>query len=402
VLAESYRITQALFVTFGMEVSHVMENRLDYCWHTNAILTPEKVLSEKNLKLNLKTRLTKKFSVDEIEILDEDDPDYIEGGIRFRKSYLSLGNRKANNYYFRIYNKAEEVIKLGYKGFFFDLWYKNMLISFYDKYCYEYAYSQKDYNAIYKAMLMFYLVYGTKDNVKSEFRLTLQDPKTTYAALKKLALSYMPKLTTIMNIEFETKRNFYRHSDTFIDQILLPINMEGMPKQLERLVTILDNKATFIEWLSRGGVAFVEDNRLKLENEHLNSGEEGREKEGREREKERREETAPTKFTKYLPWWSRMRATKLKDSQTSQMLIRQYNHHLDKHAVLHKLINQAETYAAQNEVFDSDIDEAVLDMLANINDNDMHSFHQDLRRRQEFFNVNVHKKHRRIKNRLPR
>jgi len=187
----------------------------------------------------------------------------------------------------------------------------------------------------------------------------------------------MPQLTTVMNIEFETLRNFYRYSDDYIDQVLYPVNHQGQPKQLERLITILDNRGVFINWLSRHGVCFLEDNRLPMNGSNYSED-------------------------LYVNWWKRMRATKLKDNITPFELIRTYNHHMDKNAVLHKLINQAENYAAQNEIFDQDIGECVLDMLGNINDNDLHELHQDLKRRQEFFNYNVQRKHRRIKNRLKR
>jgi hypothetical protein len=81
-------------------------------------------------------------------------------------------------------------------------------------------------------------------------------------------------------------------------------------------------------------------------------------------------------------------------------LVRNYNQSLNEKAVLHKMINQAENYAAHKEQLDAGLEDSVLAMLSDMNDNDWNSFGADMRRRREVFAVNVAKKHKRIKNRL--
>ncbi|MDR2167998.1 MAG: hypothetical protein LBE35_09160 [Clostridiales bacterium] len=229
-----------------------------------------------------------------------------------------------------------------------------------------------------------------------------------------------------MNIEFETKRKFYYYSDKFIDTMLFPITTD-YPPPLKRLVTILDNRGVFIEWLSRCGVCFVEDNRLPLDDDILKADPLDRPSSltsttstatntTNDITTNTTNTTTTQDTTKYLGWWNRLRNTKLKDNSASLTLIRYYSQSIDRDSTLHKMINKAEYYAAHSLIdpnpdpddpeavtldsFDMSIEDCVLDMLANINDNDHHEAHKALKQRKFYFHSNVKKKHRRIKNRL--
>ena len=108
----------------GISIVDVVENRIDYAYHTNAIQNTTHYFSDKNLLKYCKTSFGIGSKV-------------FRFGNQITVEYLSLGSRKSNNLFFRAYNKTREVIEENYKGFFIELWHKNGLISAYDKYLFR-------------------------------------------------------------------------------------------------------------------------------------------------------------------------------------------------------------------------------------------------------------------------
>jgi len=421
-IKDSYAFVKGLFSCFNMNIEKAMENRIDYCFHTNFFENPSKYLSQDYLEHHLST--TMKQSLELSTIVINKDPS-IKKGLILEKKYLALGRKKSNNVFFRMYDKAEEVISQGYKGFFFDIWLNAGLISYYDKWCYEYAYHAKNINLINKARLLFYMKYGTNPFTQHEFAQALNDPKTTYSRFEYLANEYTPKLTPVMNVEYETRRKFYAPSDNFINTMLHPAENTIQDRaffnetpQLTRLFSVLDNRGIFTEYLTRVTASFRRDNRpLKLQKAAENfetktsvvfAGMYNIEvavdfaphetplsnihEITYDTKDEHEEANRPVDNSEYEPFWLKLRATKTSNHDTSITLVREYSKNIDQVAVAKKMIIAAQTNAAyamamkgqaQGMSKEQQVEELkqtsliedisnTIDYITSLNDNDMH------------------------------
>ena len=323
-LEDSYNQVCKIFEPFGITIGSCIENRIDYCYHTNAITSPEKMFSDENIFKHMQTSMKSWHQSGRISCSDE--------ALVLHKDYFALGNRKSNNVFIRIYNKALEVVEMGYKGFFFDLWYQNNLISFYDNYCLEKAYLKKDYNYIYKAKLMFYVEYGTDEEIKTKYKEALENSDSTYKDFKTLANEYMPDITIVTNVEFETKRKFYYYSDDFINQLLKTFDYRDNSLPIRRLYKIIDNRKIFVDYLTSKVLNFSEDG-------------------------------------EYFSWWKRLRNTKLEGLKVDIKLLREYSKELDDKVVKQKLINDIATNAVYDNSLHTNFEEDASAILSNLNDN---------------------------------
>lgn len=323
---DSFSAVERIIKEHNQTVKKVYENRVDYCYHTNMIQNPESHFSDRVVNNSLTT--TFKHHKEEGRIASK------EGKAILLRDYLSLGDRDSNYLFVRFYNKGVEVIQKGYKGYFFEIWYQHGLINFYDKFCFECAYKEKNPNAIHRGKLEFYLLYGKDEAKKESFRKLLNEKDTPNNALEKKAAEIMPECTKVVNIEFETKRLFYYLSDNQINSALFsPGNCPN--KDLTRLYKIVNNRDVFIEWITSTSVSF-----------HRKDG-------------------------TYRDWWTRLRGTKLNCLNSGVKLIREYSNRLDKELMQRRLIGAV----ASNSVYlrkdtDGGFIENLADVLANINDND--------------------------------
>lgn len=332
---DSYNTVAEIFGLLGMTTKLVRENRLDYAYHTNSVQKPERILSDSNLKRQFKTTLTKWHGTGDVYMKD--------GEAIFKKDYFALGQRKSNDVFVRFYNKALEVIEQGYKGFFFEIWRQMELISFYDEYCFNRALAKKSYDYVHRAKLEFYLEYGTDKNIKREILLTFEDKNATARDFANLSSQFMPELTTVYNIEFQTKRTFYRGSDKFIDSILQEApERENVPEPLKRIFKIIDNRSVFLEYLTRKTVCFK-----KADGE-------------------------------YAAWWKRLRNTKLGGLDLDIKLVREYSHKLDEELARKKFVNTVATNAVYGYNVGTDFIEDVGDLICKLNDNDVRKLRVNL------------------------
>lgn len=329
-VTDSFRQVQDLFDMYayeiGMfEITKCRENRIDYCFHTNIIKNPYKEFSEDKLERTCHTIFNNYGIVGHIE-----KPKKPDKSISFVKDYISFGKRKANNIFVRIYNKGLEVVQLAYKSFFFEVWQQQGLINQYDKYCYEYAYEKKDFDFIHKARLQFYIEYGADAALKIEIKKELDKNKTPIE-YKELADSLMPEVTTVLNIEYETKRRFYYYSDKFIDNQLK--NRTPCVQPLQRLFKILDNRYLFLDYLTSKTLSFKRSD------------------------------------GSYSPWWQRLRSCKLDTIKSDDKLVRAYAKELDRNVVLKRAVNAVATSALYSGLNDYDLQADIGDLMSNINDN---------------------------------
>jgi len=341
-LEESYNKVRSILADYSCTIARCMENRIDYCYHTNSISSVNRVFKEdsrgkvKNLHTNLKSA---KWHSD---IKHEED------GTLFVKDYLCLGGgkstskRPSNNVRARAYNKVKEVVEMGYKSFFFKIWHDNGLISYYDKWCMEYAYSHQNIDYLAKGAIEFYVNHGTDPDRVQKYKEALSNPNTSLAQFKELAAEYMPKVTTIMNFEYETKRKFYYLSDRVIDSYELSEKRATIAKPLARIYKILDYRDHFLKSLTRNTLSFY--------NGFDEKGE-----------------------PKYLAWWNRLRNTKHDGMNVDGELLREYSLNMDKQKVQRRIVNALASCAVYDEKVGSGFVEDVSDLLSNISDNQIHT-----------------------------
>jgi hypothetical protein len=324
----SFSHVEMLLFEYGCLVHQVRENRIDYCYHTNAIKTPEKIFKDRRISETMETKLTQHHATGRIG----------KGKNKLIKDYFALGERKSNYVFIRFYNKILEVIEKGYKGYFFKIWNDAGIISFYDKYCFEYAYKEKNYDAVHKARLLFYMDYGENQGVRREFELTLADGRQTASDIKALADAYMPEVTTVFNIELETKRKFYYLSDAIIEQLGV-VKRPSINKDLMRLYKVLDNRVLFLDYLTDNTVKFLK------------------------------------KDGQYCDWWERLRRVKIDGIKTDQKLLRDYSNELDHEMMRRRFINTVAGNAVYMDKQKKEFLEDLTDVLALINDNDKYNVH---------------------------
>ncbi len=325
-LLKSYEQLEFLLFELGCEIREVRENRIDYCYHTNAIKTPEKLFRDRHISDTMKTALTRHHSTGRLS----------GGRDKLKKDYFALGERKSNYVFVRFYNKALEVVEKGYKGYFLDIWHKAGIISFYDKYCLEYAYKEKNFERVHRARLKFYVDYGISPNVRREFELILADVNATAKSIKELADAYMPEVTTVFNIELETKRKFYYLSDDVIEALGYVKRSEAS-EGLKRLFKVLDNRGLFLDFLTDNTIKFVK------------------------------------KDGDYCDWWERLRRVKIDGIKPDGKLLRDYSNNLDFDLMRRRFISAVAGNAVYMDNLKTGFKDDLTDLLSLMNDNDKYN-----------------------------
>jgi hypothetical protein len=160
------------------------------------------------------------------------------------------------------------------------------------------------------------------------------------ARFKALAAEYMPGVTAILNIEYETKRKFYYYSDDFINHGLkLSEYRKDVAGPMERIYKILDYRDIFLDYLTSKTLSFYK----------IVDGE-----------------------IKYLAWWERLRNTKHDGMKTDEKLVREYGCKMDKRAVQRRAVNSIASNAVYEDRIETGFVEDLSDMLADITDNQAH------------------------------
>jgi len=336
ILMESFLKVEELLAAYNLKIEKCRENRIDYCYHINGITNPNKVFKE-NAAGEIKYLHT---NLDDTIIHAKNK--HLEYGTRLHKDYIGLGSKASKNVYARVYDKVKEVIEMGYKSFFFEIWHKKGLISFYDKWCMEYAFLHKNVDYLAKARLAFYVEHGTDFVRRERYEKALNNPNKSLADYKRTADEFMPKTTPVLNIEYETKRKFYYYSDKFIETCKIDWSRESiLPEPLKRIYKIIDNKALYLDYLTKKTLSFYNG---KDENGELN----------------------------YLAWWKRLRNVTLDGIKVDEKLLREYTFHMDKKAVQKGIINRVASSAVYEDNLDTDFIEDLSDFLADISDNQAH------------------------------
>lgn len=319
----------AVLSKYGIQISRVQENRIDYAFHTNYIqdmihFFPEESLRE--MQISNFTRWHKEGCFTDNDIFSD---------------YFTLGRRKSNNVFFRVYNKCKEVIEMNYKQFFFPLWQSEGLISKFDKYVLEKAFIYGNYASKEKARCEFYLSYGKDTQSKIYITQLLDNPDTPPKSFKRLADKLVPDITIVSNVEFQTKRKYY-------DRLDIPRTTVDTSYKLT-VSNVLDNYFSIVNKLTTDTIRFV---RYK----------------GAAAEQPRLERPVSD-------WWQRLRTSKRFDGEENEQLVlimRDYQRDLDmqrrKHIMLNGIAsNSAYLSQCRNTPFENDI----YDVISALNDNDI-------------------------------
>lgn len=315
---------------FDMSVSSVVENRVDYAYHTNYIRDLSTFFKLENLN-SMQVSNFKRWSMQGNFIGDNDT----------KTDYISLGRRKSNNIFLRIYNKTKEVIEMGYKQFFIEYWYSNKLISFYDKWIYEKCFVKSNYEYIDTARLEFYLKYGLDQGYKFKIKEVLSK-KDNLKNISSLAALLTPPITIIVNVEFQTKRKFYSTIDDFLSlcKSITPVPIPCLFK----IYKLLDNKITIHNVLTQDVFRLIDvnDNKSRKRNKKVSS------------------------------FWLLVQGCDLNSFVDNKKAIRKYQRNLDilkvKNMILNSLVNYSLYHEEDNK---KDVYEDVIDFISTVNDNDL-------------------------------
>ena len=325
---------ESILSSFNIEIEEVKENRIDYAYHTNYIQDPLNFFKEENLnamQVSRFKRASKEY--------------FFNGEDSVECDYITFGRKKSNNIFFRIYNKTKEFIEMGYKQFFNRIWLDNKLINQYDFYCYEKAFILQSYRYLDIARLEFYKEFGKDDIYKSSIDKLLNSKDRDYFAIKKLADKLTPRITLVMNIEFETRRKFYYSLDDSVNQLLKVYS--DCKDYAKKLYVKLDNKQLFTNLLTNDVIRFID-----MKDTHT---------------RKKNKSTAQ--------WWTRLqqckvnkRNCKIKDVE----LVRKYQRDLDIEITKKRLVNNISTYSLYlGKDLESTCLEDTLDFICTLNENDI-------------------------------
>lgn len=320
--------------TFELSIAEVKENRCDFCWHTNALQDPETYLRIDN------------FSQMQVSSYRRVRYEYELKAKGFESDYIALGKR-GQKVFVRMYLKTKEVVENGYKGWFFYYWYLNGLICAYDLYVLERAYENKNWAYCNIARLQFALENDdTLPEMARQRMKQLLDAaekgKPDHAAIEKVADQYTPKLTKILNVEFQVMRKMTK---TFI---LQERNQDA--GVVSRIYDFLDARPAVTEYLTRKTLRLVrpgnDENKSRLD---------------------------------YTDFWKRLRSTKQIDvrSKKQLQLVREYTSKLDLKVRRMKAAKAVSAYSitlTKNPT--RTIYEDTAELLACLNDNDMYKLNQ--------------------------
>ena len=369
-IRESFERVSFILSSYGIEILELNENRIDYAWHTNCIQDVNRTMDDEYLKQHLKSQAR-----NGVKHFNPQTYDY---------NYLAIGNRKSNCIFCRIYDKTREVIEQSYKGFFLDRWLQEGLISRYDHYCLQIAYQRKSYTVgLLVGRIEWYLHYGTDEALKDELAMLKQtcDIKSSNSreirrvleetglddlselgdvdlesidSCRKFIGGKLPMVSTIVNIEYQTKRAFYQS----LTEMLNGISLHPDNPIFERISKILASEKDICDYLTsyNGFLCFVRDRRERYTSKQL----------------------ADTPEEVYLDWWFRIRRTMIKQDGDVR-LFRSYKRRSDLKRMEAQLLGKIAAYSMllrADAKADHTFSEDVSDVLCRLNDNDLYSKHE--------------------------
>lgn len=329
----SYEYVKAIAQHFGLDIEFTQENRIDYCWHSNYLKSPEKFFTPENFY---------KMRVDRFK--DALIHTSKKGSEDFEIDYLAIGKR-SDKVFIRIYLKSKEVVEKGYKPWFFKVWLLNGLINRYDFYCYEYAFLKHSWNSLDLGRLQYYAEFGRqKHYVEKCKRILSGDEDISPDSLRRLADLLTPAVNLIMNVEFQTMR---KHTKSYQ---LIPFFDNSDKLTSRRIYDYLDNRKLICDYLTSKVFRLVEPHEAGVNDSN----------------KSRRD---------YCAFWKALRMCKLTDTfvpEEDQSLVRTYTRKLNSEVVKSRAVKAAITYGIYTRGINSESPlRDCMEALCMLNDNDL-------------------------------
>lgn len=329
---KSYEAVKSLCSMFHLQIAEVKENRIDYCWHTNYIQNPETYFRPD------------RFAEMQVSHYDRVQFNYqIKQDSEIESDYIALGKRKGKCF-IRIYLKTKEVCEKKYKPFFFKFWLLNNLISRYDYDILERTFQMEDRKCWTKVdinRLKWYLDYGSNNLMKNKCQELINAKNLNYKEISKLANFLTPKLTKIINIEYQVMR---KATKSYQLVLLRDNEVHGVAK---RIYDFFDNHKLITDYLTHSQL------RLVLPSNDTNKSR-----------------------AKYSDFWETLRNTKMVDVKNKKYdikLIRDYSRNMNKQLVKTRMYNGIISYSLYEKgINNDDVEDDLLLPLMFMNDNDMH------------------------------
>lgn len=330
---QSFEYVKAIAQHFGLDIEFTQENRVDYCWHSNYLKSPEKFFTPENFY---------KMRVDRFK--DALIHTSKKGSEDFEIDYLAIGKR-SDKIFIRIYLKSKEVVEKGYKPWFFKVWLLNGLINRFDFYCYEYAFLKHSWKALDLGRISYYAEYGRqKHYVEKCKRILAGEEDISPDSLKRLADLLTPEVNLIMNVEYQTMR---KHSKTYQ---LIPFFDNSDKLTSKRIYDYLDNRKLICDYLTSKVFRLVEPHEAGVNDSN----------------KSRRD---------YCAFWKALRMCKLTDTfvpEEDQALVRTYTRKLNSEVVKSRAVKAAITYGIYTRGINSESPLTdCIEALCMLNDNDL-------------------------------
>ena len=341
----SFKYVKKICDYFHLEIDFCIENRVDFCWHSNYLSNPEKFFRPDKFY---------KMRVDRFkDALFHTIKDGMDG---YEIDYIAMGKR-SQKIFIRIYLKSKEVIEKGYKPWFFKVWLFNGLINRYDLYVYEYAFKLHSWKAIDLGRLQFYSEFGRDPELKEKCdQILTKKLEMSPDMIRQFADELTPKINLVMNVEFQTMR---KHSKNYC---LLPFFDNTDKLSSKRIYDYLDNWGLITDYLTTSVFRLVDPKTAT-----------------------RKTRCEPCKF------WKALKAAPIDQCSVpadDRKLVREYTRKLNSEIVKKRLVNASVTFGLYTKGVNHDNPlQDCIDALCVLNDNDIHDARNFKKRKISQFNA---------------
>lgn len=327
----SYKYIEAIARRFSIPILFTQENRADFAFHSNYLTNPEKFFTLENFyKMRVDHFKGAVFNTEKV------------GSEDYLVDYVALGKR-GQKCFVRIYLKGKEVVEMGYKPFFFQIWKLHGLINNYDLFCYESAFKRGNWSYMTIARLEFYLLHGKNDFYLNLCKKYIEDCSENVHVtddMIRLADMLTPRNNMIVNVEFQTMRKSSKSYQ------LLPFRDNSHDPIKKRIYDYFDNMYIIGQYLTKNVLRLVET-----------TGDSN---------KSRRPDCS---------FWLKLRNTKMLDCIVPKediVLVRDYSRKLTLEVIKRSLLNKSVVHGfyTKGDNTDSPVQDMV-NALLTLNDNDV-------------------------------
>lgn len=329
----SMRVINAIAKFYHLQIHEVKENRIDYCWHTNYLQSPEKYLRIDNfvqMQVSRFKRINYQYQ--------------FKPNNEYENDYISLG-RRSDKCFVRMYLKTKEVIEQGYKPWFINEWFYNQMISRFDYYVLSNLYELRNWKYLDIIRLQFYSEYGSDEFYRTKCNDYMHELATkgvvNFDSVNKLADKLVPRVTVIMNVEFQTTRKGTK------SYCLIEYERNKKYGVTKRIYDYLDNRRMISDYLTHDTLRLVD----------INS----------DSNKSRCD---------YTNFWKSLRRTKQIDVAkcVPEKSHRDYSRKLDYNLMKRRYIHSAISLSLYGKGINNDeVEQDLIDNLSMLNDNDIHA-----------------------------